>query len=47
MDIRSILEKGYIMKNYVKIPPVNTGHLPTVEESEEYDKALPEKQKKV
>jgi len=33
--------------DYVKIPGVNTGHLPSLEESEEFNKTVSEKQKKV
>ncbi len=35
------------MKKYVKIPQVNTGYTPAVEESEEFNKTVPEKQQKV
>jgi len=35
------------MKKYVKIPEVNIGHLPTVEENEELNKTVLEKQKKI
>jgi hypothetical protein len=35
------------MKDYISIPEVNTGHMPSIEESEEYAKTVTEKQKKV
>lgn len=35
------------MKGYVKIPTVNAGHLPAIEESEELNKTVSEKQKKI
>ena len=35
------------MKDYIKIPEVNAGHMPSVEESEEYQKSAVEKDKKV
>lgn len=35
------------MKNFVKMPQFNTGHIPNVEESEELNKTVAEKQKKV
>jgi hypothetical protein len=35
------------MKGYVKIPVVNAGHLPSMEETEELNKTVSEKQKKI
>jgi len=40
-------EKGRSMRGYVKIPQFNAGHLPNVEESEELNKTVSEKQKKI
>jgi|GEM_PF-5160258 hypothetical protein len=35
------------MNRYQKIPAVNTGHMPSIIENEEYVKTATEKQKKV
>ncbi len=35
------------MKGYHKIPAVNTGHMPSIAENEEYVKTITEKQQKV
>jgi hypothetical protein len=35
------------MKSYVKMPETNTGHMPALEESEQLNKPMPERQKKV
>jgi hypothetical protein len=35
------------MKSYVKIPEINIGHMPALEESEQRSKPVPEMQKKV
>ncbi len=35
------------MKNYVKIPEMNLGHMPALEESEQRSRPVPERQKKV
>jgi hypothetical protein len=35
------------MKGYVKIPETNLGHMPSLEESEQRSKPVPERQKRV
>jgi hypothetical protein len=35
------------MKSYVKMPEINIGHMPALEESEQLNKPIPERQKRV
>jgi len=39
--------KGHEMKDYVKTPEINTGEMPSLEENEELNRTVPEKQKKI